>query len=174
MSKVSSEKLSEHDQKVIDSIFNPFQIGGDNDDGEPDAETVYKMELDDQLEAERKKNRNPESVRLELDAIRATEEKDYVRALELFERAIKIDTKETSLWNNRAQTYRICGNENGEWSKRKSLSKNHKKILVLLVCHRWRILQQHYVLKPYKCLNFRRIKSIIDFLSFYSLCFTLF
>lgn len=45
------------------------------------------------------------------------EEEDYKKALELFQEAIDAAPQRSSVWNNRAQTHRLLGNDEGKTSE---------------------------------------------------------
>lgn len=59
-----------------------------------------------------------ESIRLESEAVQLAEQHKYDDALVLFDQAIKISPERSSLYNNRAQTYRLIGNDDGKLKKR--------------------------------------------------------
>lgn len=125
------EQLSEHDQQVLDTIFNPFQIGGgaenflnysedipENIQGEwnncnqsfviiqsssfPYSDPIEELTLSVQ-----------ESIKYELDAIKLAEERNYTRSIELFSKAIDAAPERPAPWNNRAQSYRFNGEDEG-------------------------------------------------------------
>lgn len=56
-----------------------------------------------------------ESIRIEGEAVAAAESKDYAKALLALDRAIALtaNNNRASLFNNRAQTYRLMGNDKG-------------------------------------------------------------
>ncbi|XP_058464038.1 tetratricopeptide repeat protein 36 homolog [Malaya genurostris] len=107
MTSLNRDCLSEHDRQVLESIFNPSQIGGE--------ELLYngEEELPDDLQdiAEPENSRILESKGLELEAIALTENGNLTDAIELFTKAIEIAPERPAPWNNRAQVYRYSGNE---------------------------------------------------------------
>nr|CAD7423260.1 unnamed protein product [Timema monikensis] len=93
---------SVHDKSVLNCIFNPLS---------PISETIYdelhiKLQDEEDISAERK-----EAESLELEGVKATESGDVSYAIGLFTRAIGIAPNRASGHNNRAQAYRIQGNE---------------------------------------------------------------
>lgn len=54
-----------------------------------------------------------ESIRLEEKAVKAAEAKDYDLAIATFQSAIDIAPGRAAPYNNRAQTYRLIGNDEG-------------------------------------------------------------
>lgn len=100
--------LSDKDRQVLDSIFNPLQLGGGaeldswmipvHDDKNDFDQSSEKTELS---ESERK------ALQLEADAILLAEKEDYKRSLELFSEAIALYPRRPNSYNNRAQVYRL-------------------------------------------------------------------
>ncbi|XP_055625697.1 tetratricopeptide repeat protein 36 homolog [Toxorhynchites rutilus septentrionalis] len=107
MTTISQECLSDHDRQVLESIFNPSQIGGE--------ELLYngKEEFPEDLQdlAEPNDPRIRLSKKFELEAIQLTEEGKLPEAINLFNRAIETAPERPAPWNNRAQAYRYIGNE---------------------------------------------------------------
>lgn len=108
---VNNLKLTEHDRNVLDSIFDPFQIGQsdtsinsyNNDEALPENLADSPNEGDDNVNA----------IKFEIDAIQETEKGNYTEALRLYVEALKLSPNRASLWNNRAQTYRLMNNDEG-------------------------------------------------------------
>ncbi|XP_068150094.1 tetratricopeptide repeat protein 36 homolog [Drosophila tropicalis] len=89
-------QLSANDQQVLESIFNPLELSSSiSSQVHPESELT---DIDTDLEPEL-----ASSVRkLELQAVRLTEEGDIDKALAIFDEALKL-TEKASLLNNRAQ-----------------------------------------------------------------------
>ncbi|XP_037905797.1 tetratricopeptide repeat protein 36 homolog isoform X2 [Hermetia illucens] len=103
--RLSRDQLSEKDQKVLDSIFNPLQIGGN-------AHEVYDIKSEELVDPpEEQTEEVKESARLELEAVELAEKGDTENALRLFQQAIDVCPRRATLYNNRAQTYRLMGND---------------------------------------------------------------
>ncbi|CAG2065649.1 unnamed protein product [Timema podura] len=93
---------SVHDKSVLNCIFNPLL---------PISETIcdellIKLQDEEDISAEGK-----EAQSLELEGVKATESGDVSYAIGLFTRAIGIAPNRASGYNNRAQAYRLQGNE---------------------------------------------------------------
>ena len=103
--------LSAKDKLVLDSIFNPLQLGGGaeldswmlpvkEEDKADDSEEAVPVTLsDDQRKA----------LELEAEAIQLAEQKDYQRSIALFSEAIALYPDRANSYNNRAQVYRLHG-----------------------------------------------------------------
>ncbi|XP_053688441.1 tetratricopeptide repeat protein 36 homolog [Sabethes cyaneus] len=107
MTTLNRDCLSEHDRQVLESIFNPSQIGGE--------ELLYngKEEFPEDLQ-DRVEPNNPniiESKKLELIAIQLAEDGKLPEAILQFTKAIQVAPERPAPWNNRAQAYRYLGNE---------------------------------------------------------------
>jgi len=95
------EKIT--DEEILDIILNPTGISliDYNQKNNLKEETIYmKQYSEDKITRARE---------LEIEAIRKAEKKLYDEALELFEKAFKVTPQNPSLLNNRAQTYRLKG-----------------------------------------------------------------
>lgn len=102
--------LSEKDRIVLDSIFNPLQLGGGaeldswmipiTEEGEKEEAASAPQELS---ELERK------ALELETEAIMLAEQKNYKKSIELFTEAIVLHPSRANTYNNRAQVYRLHG-----------------------------------------------------------------
>lgn len=105
--------LSARDQLVLDSIFNPLQLGGG-------------AELDSWMippeNAQNKDTQQPppavplllteneeRALKLEAEAIQLAEQKEYQMSIELFSEAIQLHPSRANTYNNRAQVYRLHG-----------------------------------------------------------------
>lgn len=102
--------LSARDQLVLDSIFNPLQLGGG-------------AELDSWMippeNGEKKDTQQPSPLplgesekrafKLEAEAIQLAEQKEYQKSIELFSEAIQLHPARANTYNNRAQVYRLHG-----------------------------------------------------------------
>lgn len=101
--------LCEKDQLVLDSIFNPLQLGGGADldswmipvkvDG---AESIVSPPVN-LSETERR------ALQLETEAIGLAEQKEYQQSIGLFSEAIQLHPSRANTYNNRAQVYRLHG-----------------------------------------------------------------
>ncbi|XP_058831827.1 tetratricopeptide repeat protein 36 homolog [Topomyia yanbarensis] len=107
MTTLNRDCLSEHDRQVLESIFNPSQIGGE--------ELLYKGEEElpvDLLDlAEPDNPRILKSKSIELEAIKQAENGKLADAITLFTKAIETAPERPAPWNNRAQAYRYSGND---------------------------------------------------------------
>lgn len=105
--------LSEKDRQVLDSIFNPLQVGGgaeldtwmipvtDETAEAPDCNSATaKAEL---TESEKK------ALELEAEAILLAEQKEYNKSIDLFSEAIALYPTRSNTYNNRAQVFRLHG-----------------------------------------------------------------
>jgi len=54
-----------------------------------------------------------ESQQLEIESVKLAESGDYEKSLVLIEKAMQITPNRASLYNNRAQTYRLAGYDSG-------------------------------------------------------------
>lgn len=98
--------LSAHDQEVLDSIFNPLQIGGNIPNG------AFNAEIRDDLQDE--KEEQTDATKCEIQAVQLTEKDLYVEALQKFNESIELNPLRPSVYNNRAQLYRLQGKDAGE------------------------------------------------------------
>ncbi|XP_065075655.1 tetratricopeptide repeat protein 36 homolog [Ochlerotatus camptorhynchus] len=107
MATLNRDCLSEHDRQVLESIFNPSQIGGE--------ELLYtgKEEFPEDLQdlAEPDNPHIQQSKKLEIDAIELAESGKLKDAVDLFSKSIDAAPERPAPWNNRAQVYRYLGNE---------------------------------------------------------------
>lgn len=113
MFRLTRDCLSANDQAVLDSIFNPLQIGGDDN-----IPNVFDAEITDEQLQDPLDDETPEikeSSKLEIEAVKLAENNEYDKALELFENAIKITPNKASLYNNRAQVLRLKEMDNGKY-----------------------------------------------------------
>lgn len=102
-------KLTDHDRDVLDSIFDPFQIG------QPEN-SINSYDIDEELpenvkDSTNQGDNNADAIQLEIDAIEETENGNYAEALKLYADALKLSPNRASLWNNRAQTYRLMNDD---------------------------------------------------------------
>lgn len=112
--------LCAKDQLVLDSIFNPLQLGGGAEldswmipvtKGDTDnSPTTSPVELS---ETERR------ALQLESEAIQlAEQQKDYQKSIQLFSEAIQLYPSRANTYNNRAQVYRLQGGQDDcEWTQ---------------------------------------------------------
>ncbi|XP_052860557.1 tetratricopeptide repeat protein 36 homolog [Anopheles cruzii] len=106
MNSLSKDSLSERDRQVLESIFNPSQIGGEEyllQDEEKHLEDPQDDDADPRVK---------ESQRLEIEAIALTDAGKLNEALEVFGKSIEIASHRPSGYNNRAQVYCLLGKEN--------------------------------------------------------------
>lgn len=109
MSKVlNRENLSERDRNVLDSIFDPMQTGGQ-------IPYYDQEELEDLKDDEGELTPEvQQSIKTELEAIQAAERGALEQACDLFEIAIQLAPHRAAPYNNRAQVYRMQGDNDGE------------------------------------------------------------
>ncbi|XP_063710165.1 tetratricopeptide repeat protein 36 homolog [Culicoides brevitarsis] len=103
MSTLSRDILSEKDRAVLDSIFDPTFSGNG---------IVYdKHEVLDHLQDDEGEITSAveHSRKTELEAIAAAENGDYEKACDLFEISMDLAPHRAAPYNNRAQVYRIQG-----------------------------------------------------------------
>lgn len=105
-SKLSRDCLSAHDQEVLDSVFNPLQIGGNVPNG------AFNAEIRDDLQDV--KEPQTSATKFEIEAVQLAEQELYDESLKKFEDSIKENPSRPSIYNNRAQVYRLQGNDDGE------------------------------------------------------------
>jgi hypothetical protein len=110
MQSITKTQLSERDRMVLDSIFNP--TGGGSVD-EIYTSTSEDTDLCDEDELNTDTEEYKECARLELDAIRAAEDKEYEKGLLLLNESISKFPGRASTWNNRAQVHRFLKNDEG-------------------------------------------------------------
>lgn len=106
---VHNLKLSQHDQNVLDSIFDPFQTG--QSECSINSNQEYNEELPELPEVENDDDK--EAIKFEVDAIQETEKENYENALRLYAGALNLAPNRASIWNNRAQTYRLMDDDDG-------------------------------------------------------------
>uniref|UniRef100_A0A336LUL5 CSON001182 protein n=1 Tax=Culicoides sonorensis TaxID=179676 RepID=A0A336LUL5_CULSO len=103
MSTLTRENLSEKDRAVLDSIFDPtFSGNGIVYDKHEDLENLH----DDEGELTPSVQ---QSIKTELEAIASAEKGDYEKACDLFEISMNLAPNRAAPYNNRAQVYRIQG-----------------------------------------------------------------
>ncbi|KAL5283985.1 TTC36 family protein [Megaselia abdita] len=102
-SRLSRDCLSAHDQEVLDSVFNPLQIGGDVPNG------AFNAEIRDDLQDE--KEDQTDATKCEIEGVQLAEKELYVEALDKFKQSIESNPTRPSVYNNRAQVYRLQGND---------------------------------------------------------------
>lgn len=93
---------------MLDSIFNPLQLGGGAEldswmiapEDDLETETLPPVELS---EAEKR------AFTLETEAILLADQKEYQKSIELFSEAIQLHPNRANTYNNRAQVYRLHG-----------------------------------------------------------------
>lgn len=101
--------LSERDQRVLDSIFNPLQIGGGAELEKWDVTECEEVE-DEVPELGEISAQEKEAIEIELEAITAAEMGEYQKAVDLFSRSIELAPNRAQAFNNRAQANRLLGN----------------------------------------------------------------
>lgn len=107
---MSNLKLSDHDRAVLDSIFDPTQSGGQI----PYFNQEALEELKDNDDSGEQTPAVLQSKKVELDGVKAAENSELERATDLFEIAMNLAPHRASPYNNRAQVYRIQGDNDGE------------------------------------------------------------
>lgn len=112
--------LSEHDRAVLGAIFNPAEIGGDISQL-VEGDLALDI-LPDELQDDAASNTDSsaelsaellESQRLEAAAVQHSERSEFELATTLFGEALLLTPERPSLYNNRAQTYRLQKNDDG-------------------------------------------------------------
>ncbi|XP_076318749.1 tetratricopeptide repeat protein 36 homolog [Tachypleus tridentatus] len=96
---------SRHDRAVLNSIFNPSLPVGECvfDDEIP---TDLRDEEDGSLEVQ-------EAKQLEIEGVKAAEEGQLEKAIQIFTKAIELTPRRASGFNNRAQVLRLKGDNEG-------------------------------------------------------------
>lgn len=111
---ITKSCLCEHDQKVLESIFNPLEltsIAYATQHINTDT-TVPLLDNDDEFEIIED---FPKSKQLELEAVNFAEQNKITEALQKFSEALEITPNRASIYNNRAQALRLLGNrDNGK------------------------------------------------------------
>lgn len=107
-SRLSRDCLSAHDQEVLDSVFNPLQIGGNV------SSEAFNAEIRDDLQDE--KEDQTDAIKCEIQGVQLAEKDLYLEALEKFKKSIEFNPTRPSVYNNRAQVYRLQGNDPGKWN----------------------------------------------------------
>lgn len=113
--------LCAKDQLVLDSIFNPLQLGGGaeldswmmpvKEDGGGSAKEQSQQQPAIKLSEEEQR-----ALKLEAEAIQLAEQKkEYEKSIELFSEAIRLHPTRANTYNNRAQVYRLNGQDDCEW-----------------------------------------------------------
>jgi len=106
-------KLSPHDQQVLDSIFNPLELGSLQDFESVPTETNLKDVEPDTPDIRA-------SRELELRAITLSEKGKLDEALEMFQQSLNL-AQRASVLNNRAQTLRLAKRDEGKYELWKML-----------------------------------------------------
>ncbi|GAB0086355.1 Tetratricopeptide repeat protein 36 homolog [Sergentomyia squamirostris] len=110
MPQVLSELLTDKDRAVLESIFNPFQIGGGAAEGvDWNFDEGLPEEVQDPYEEPTPEV--TESIRREVEAIKTAETGDFEKSIELFTSAIEVAPQRPAPWNNRAQAHRLLNND---------------------------------------------------------------
>ncbi|XP_035785397.1 tetratricopeptide repeat protein 36 homolog [Anopheles albimanus] len=107
MSRLTKEDLSERDRQVLESIFNPSQIGGEEYLLQEEEKHLTDPQDADEVDDPRVK----ESQRLEIEAIALTNSSKLREALEMLGNSIEKAPHRPAPWNNRAQVYCLLGQE---------------------------------------------------------------
>ena len=107
--------LSEHDQQVLESIFNPLELTSSLEAQliNPDLTEPLQDNNDEEevnYSAEVLKN----SKLLEIEAVKLAEEQKLDEALEKFTKSLELTPNRASIYNNRAQALRLSGRDEGE------------------------------------------------------------
>ncbi|XP_055383646.1 tetratricopeptide repeat protein 36 homolog [Condylostylus longicornis] len=139
------DQLSKKDKEVLDSVFNPYQIGG-----EVGPIGIFNAEITDDIIDPIEEN-TPEiekSKTLEIEAVKLAEDGKIDKSLELFNNAIEYGSQRPTLYNNRAQSYRLKGDDKSAFNdlnKAIQLSSdfNYKRTACLAYCQRG-ILHRKY------------------------------
>lgn len=104
------ERLSEHDRAVLDVIFDPLQLMGSS---MPPASRSEDNNSDNYCEPE-STALSPDVVGIVGRAIEASENGRFEEALELFDEAITKAPQSPAVLNDRAQTLRLLGRDDGK------------------------------------------------------------
>ncbi|XP_055856852.1 tetratricopeptide repeat protein 36 homolog [Episyrphus balteatus] len=99
--------LSEHDQKVLESLFVPFEGA---------LPSPLNLDIEAEIKDDIPEVKTPlieKSIKLELEGIRLTEERKLDEAISKFEKAIEVAPSRSSVYNNKAQALRLKGDDDG-------------------------------------------------------------
>ncbi|XP_049539560.1 tetratricopeptide repeat protein 36 isoform X3 [Anopheles darlingi] len=107
MNRLKKEDLSERDRQVLESIFNPSQIGGEEYLLQDEEKHLTDPQDADDVDDPRVK----ESQRLEIEAIALTIAGKLSEALEMLGKSIETAPHRPAPWNNRAQVHCLLGQE---------------------------------------------------------------
>ncbi|XP_049539558.1 tetratricopeptide repeat protein 36 homolog isoform X2 [Anopheles darlingi] len=107
MNRLKKEDLSERDRQVLESIFNPSQIGGEEYLLQDEEKHLTDPQDADDVDDPRVK----ESQRLEIEAIALTNAGKLNEALEILGKSIETAPHRPAPWNNRAQVHCLLGQE---------------------------------------------------------------
>lgn len=111
MSTSTRENLSERDRAVLNSIFDPTQSSGTIPYYEQEELEDLKDDEGDLTPA------IEQSIKTELEAIQAAEKGSLEQATDLFEIAIQLAPHRAAPYNNRAQVFRMQGDNDGKLSE---------------------------------------------------------
>ncbi|TMW43386.1 hypothetical protein DOY81_011534 [Sarcophaga bullata] len=103
--------LSEHDQQVLESIFNPLELTSSLEAQliNPDLAEPLQDNNDDELNCTAEVLK--ESKQLEIEAVKLAEEQKLDEALEKFSKSLELTPNKASVFNNRAQALRLAGKD---------------------------------------------------------------
>ncbi|XP_055903426.1 tetratricopeptide repeat protein 36 homolog [Eupeodes corollae] len=126
------ECLTEHDQKVLESLFVPFE-------GVPPSTFDIDIESEIKDAPEVESHSVVESKKLELEGIQLAEQGLLDEAVVKFEEAIKISPSRCSVYNNKAQVLRLKGDDDGalkDLEKALELSSQQARTRCQALCQR--------------------------------------
>lgn len=106
--------LSEHDQRVLESIFDPLELtSAINGPQLINADTTIALiDNDDEYAITEDLQTSKE---LEMEAVALAEQKKLAEALQKFSEALQLTPNRASIFNNRAQALRLAGDrDNGK------------------------------------------------------------
>ena len=106
--------LSEHDQQVLESIFNPLELTSSLEAQfiNPDLAEPLPDNNDEELNCSDELLKK--SKLLEIEAVKLAEEQKLDEALEKFTKSLELTPNRASIYNNRAQALRLSGSDEGK------------------------------------------------------------
>lgn len=109
---ITKSCLSEHDQRVLNSVFNPLELTSSLAPGNINPHSSIPLVDNDDENCDVKILEN--SKILELEGVKFAEAKDLDKAVEKFNEALNLTPNRASIYNNRAQALRLAGRDEGK------------------------------------------------------------
>uniref|UniRef100_D3TQG0 TPR repeat-containing protein n=1 Tax=Glossina morsitans morsitans TaxID=37546 RepID=D3TQG0_GLOMM len=106
---ITKSCLSEHDQQVLNSVFNPLELTSSLAPGNINPHSSIPLVDNDDENCDVKILEN--SKILELEGVKFAEAKDFDKAVEKFNEALNLTPNRASIYNNRAQALRLAGRD---------------------------------------------------------------